>query len=179
MKGSVYSMLKVLLGKDYLFMDNKVSYVSDHFDDVYENSWFESDFAKRVVQDIDEVTYFGSGDVFLSEYYGAISARDLSSGTKALLLLANCPGIIVSGDRMGDNCVPFLMELAATMDITITLCHLMKFEEPFELYCVPQNRVITSRMDFLLAWEEVRPGQWEAYDTETKKWVNMEAVMRG
>ena len=33
--------------------------------------------------------------------------------------------------------------------------------------------------EFLDAWEEVRPGQWEAYSVEKKQWVDMEAVMRG
>ena len=174
-------MLKVYLGKDYLFMDNKVSYVSDHFDAVYENTWFASEFVQRVVKEIDEVTYFGSGDVFISEEYGAMSARDLSSGAKALILLANCPGLIVSGDRMGDNCVPFLMELAKEKDISITLCHIMHFdlEESFEFYCIPQNKVIRDFGEFLDAWEEVRPGQWEAYSVEKKQWIDMEAVMRG
>ena len=110
-----------------------------------------------------------------------MSARDLSSGAKALILLANCPGLIVSGDRMGDNCVPFLMELAKEKDISITLCHIMHFdlEESFEFYCIPQNKVIRDFGEFLDAWEEVRPGQWEAYSVEKKQWVDMEAVMRG
>lgn len=172
-------MLTVYLGKDYLFMDNKVSYVSERFDGIYENSWFTSDFAKRVTEEIDNVTYFGKGDVFISEEYGALSARDLSSGVKALLLLANCPGMIVSGDRMGDNCVHFLLELATTRDIAITLCHIMLFKEPFEFYCIPQNRVINKFGDYLDAWSEVRPGQFEAYDTETKSWIDMKAKLWG
>lgn len=111
---------------------------------------------QRVVKEIDEVSYFGSGDVFISEEYGAISARDLSSGAKALILLANCPGLIVSGDRMGDNCIPFLMELAKKKDISITLCHIMHFdwEESFEFYCIPQNKMIHDFGEFLDAWQE-------------------------
>ena len=37
-------MLTVYLGKDYLFMNGKVNNVSAYFDEVYEPSWFTSEF---------------------------------------------------------------------------------------------------------------------------------------
>ena len=58
-------MLTIYLGKDYLFMNGKVNNVSAYFDEVYEPSWFTSEFSKKIVNQIDNVTYFGSGDVFI------------------------------------------------------------------------------------------------------------------
>ena len=99
-------------------------------------------------------------------------AKELSSGTKALLILANEENVLVSGDRMGDNCVPFLLELAEKKDIKITLCHLMQFPEQFEFYCIPQNKVITTSEDFLRAWLEVRPVEGVGVENLTSNgWV--------
>ena len=165
-------MLTVYLGKDYLYVNGKISNVSAYFDEMYEPEWFSSDFAKRVANSIDNVEYFGSGDVFISDKYGAMPAKELSSGTKALLILANEENVLVSGDRMGDNCVPFLLELAEKKDIKITLCHLMQFPEQFEFYCIPQNKVITTSEDFLRAWLEVRPVEGVGVENLTSNgWV--------
>lgn len=150
-------MLTIYLGKDYLFMNGKVNNVSAYFDEVYEPSWFTSEFSKKIVNQIDNVTYFGSGDVFISEKYGAMSATELSSGSKALLILLNEDDTLVSGDRMGDNCVPLLLELAKMKDIKITLCHLMEFPDDFEFYCIPYNKIINTKEDYVKAWLEVMP----------------------
>lgn len=149
-------MLTVYLGRDYVFMKNKVSDVSGYFDNSYDKEWFNSDFAEKVVEVIDGVKHL-SGDVFINERFGAITARELSSGAKALILLNNMPELLISGDRMGNNCVPFLVELASIKDIKITLCHVMQFPKGFEFYCIPFNKKIQSEDEYLSAWEEVRP----------------------
>ncbi len=172
-------MLTVLLGKDYLFMDNKISDVSEYFDSWYETSWFEDAMGKRIVKEIDEVEYFGKGDVFISETYGALSSRELSSGSKALLLLWNRSDLLISGDRMGDNCVPILMDIAEKKDITITLCHAMKFPEPFKFFCEPVHRMVNNYHDFYELWKKYRPEQYHAYDYRTKTWVDMTEELRG
>lgn len=171
-------MLTVLLGRDYLFMDNKISDVSEYFDSWYENSWFIDEMGKRIVREIDEVEYLGKGNVFLSETYGALTSRELSSGSKALFLLWNKPELLVSGDRMGDNCVPILMDIAKQKDITITLCHMMHFPEPFEFFCEPVHKIINDEDEYYNLWVELRPKQYHAYDMQNKVWVDMTKELR-
>ncbi len=59
---------------------------------------------------------------------------ELSTGTKTLLLLRNRPGHIYYGSLLGDNCVPFLMELVNGQpgDITLLLEHYMEIPEEYE-----------------------------------------------
>lgn len=174
------SMLTVYLGKDYLFMDNKISEVSDYFDSWYEDARFTDDMCKRIVKEIDDVEYLGRGNAFISEEYGVFSSRELSSGSKALMLLWNRPDLLISGDRMGDNYVPLLFEIAKQKDIKITLCHAMEFIEPFEFFCEPVHRMVTSEDDFYELWKQFRPELNHAYDFETKTWVDMaEEYRRG
>ena len=54
-------MLTVYLGKDYLFIDNKISEVSDYFDSWYEDAWFADGMCKRIVKEIDDAEYLGRG----------------------------------------------------------------------------------------------------------------------
>lgn len=119
-------MLNIWLGTNFLFMENKISYVSNYFDAMYEESWFKSDMAKHIIRTIDKSEYI-DGDYIRSPEFGGIPPRDLSTGCKALLILLNEPESIVSGDRMGDNCYPVLFEMAKDHDYTITLCHMMDF----------------------------------------------------
>lgn len=119
-------MLNIWLGNNYLFMKDKIGYVSEYFDAMYDENWFRSDMAKHIIWAIDESEYI-DGDYIKSPGFGGISPRDLSTGCKALLTLLNEPNEIVSGDRMGDNCFPVLFEMAKKRDYTITLCHIVDF----------------------------------------------------
>ena len=73
----------------------------------------------------------------------------LSTGCKTLLLLLNKPELIVSGDRMGDNCFPWLLRIAREQDITITLSHSVELTEPFEMYSIESDRVIKTNLEIL------------------------------
>ena len=146
-------MLNVYMGSNFLFMDDKISYVSEYFDAVYDASWFKSDMAKKIIKAIDKSDYI-DGEYIKSPVFGGISPRDLSTGCKALLILLNEPDKIVSGDRMGDNCYPMLFEMAKTHDYTITLCHFIDFTsiEPIQLKNARTGKVLNSTKEFMFEY---------------------------
>lgn len=143
-------MLKVYLGQKYLFMNEKISMVSDYFDAVYDSSWFDSDMAKKIIRETDKSEYI-EGEFIRSPVLGGISPRDLSTGCKALLILLNEPERIVSGDRMGDNCYPILLEMAKERDYTITLAHWPDLTkcEPFEIVNAVNGKKMTTMLELM------------------------------
>ena len=142
-------MLNVYLGSNYIFLKGKISRPSGYFDAVYEQSWLQSDMARYIIKTIDKSEYI-DGEYIQSPVFGGISPRDLSTGCKALLILLNEPDKIVSGDRMGDNCYPVLLEMAKHADYTITLSHVISFKklEPFEFCNARTGKKITNAIEF-------------------------------
>ena len=143
-------MLNIYFGESSIFMDNKVSHVSEYFDAVYEQEWLDCEWSRRVIREIDKSTYV-CGEYIESPVLGGISPRDLSSGCKALILANFMPELLISGDRMGDNCYPLLLELAEEKDLYITLCHLIDFRkfEPFKVRNAVTGDIITEPIKIL------------------------------
>lgn len=105
--------------------------------------WFENEFVKRFLKDID-----GSTVLFqeaLSDYRGrGISTEMISTGCKTLCDIYFCEDdTIFYGSAMGDNCLPFLIEIAQKKDVTIVLEHYADFEESaFQTGLIRSNGVI-------------------------------------
>mgnify|MGYP004560074383 FL=1 len=131
-------------------MKDKVNYPSDYFDAMYDKSWLCSDMAKYIIKTVDKSDYV-SGEYIESPVFGGISPRDLSTGCKALLILLNEPDNIVSGDRMGDNCIPVLLKMATEHDYTITLSRIIDFTgyENFIMRNARTGKLITTPVEFL------------------------------
>lgn len=146
-------MLKIYFGSDSIFMYGKISYVSEYFDGMYEQSWLSSNWGRQIIKEIDNSDYI-DGEYIKSPVLGGISPRDLSSGCKALLILLNEDDVIVSGDRMGDNCFPLLLELAKERDLIITLAHwvTMKDFEPFEILDMRTDKILRTALEFADAY---------------------------
>jgi len=125
-------------------VEDKIAYVSDYFDDSYDASWFESDLAKEVIRGIDKSEYI-DGECIKSPVLGMIPPSYLSTGCKGCLILLNQPDVIVSGERFGDNCFPWLSKIGEQMDITITMHHyLMDFDMPIRALVLNNNQVVST-----------------------------------
>lgn len=148
-------MLKVWFGEAGLAIVDRIVYVSDYFDAMYEQCWFESDLAKQIIAGVDMSEYI-KGEYIESPVLGGISPRDLSTGCKALLILLNMDNVVVSGERMGDNCYPWLFKIAEVKDVTITLCHNVKLEESFELIDMEAGRVVRTGLEVLLNYKRTK-----------------------
>ena len=102
-----------------------------YFDNTYQSDWLEDEFADKVIRTVDKSRAV-SGNAIDSPFLGVISPEKLSGGTKTLLLIFNCPGMIFNASTCGDNCVPFLLEISREKDVTVYLEHPMNFgTEPF------------------------------------------------
>jgi len=95
--------------------------------------WFTTDFAQRVIKTIDRAEVLFE-EAIKDRFGHGISTLQLCTGTKTLLVIENCPGHIYYGTLMGDNCVPFLMEIAKKRegDIDLLLEHFMDIPYEYE-----------------------------------------------
>lgn len=134
------------------------SYVSDYFDFSFFPEWFSDEFVQKIIREIDKsevqvVPNINSTNI-LSPVLGNIAPERLSSGCKALILIHICD-LKVNGDRLGDNCVPLLLELAGRKDVYISLSHIMKFPDEFDAVIINNGKHITSYKEFVSIFVEV------------------------
>ena len=114
-------MLNFIMGRDNPLIDeNDVNFDSDYYFSLRkEPEWFETNFAKRVIKDIDQADVLFE-EALKNRFGNGMSTEQLSSGTKTLLLIKHFPDEIWYAS-MGDNCYPFLIEIAKEYEGTITL----------------------------------------------------------
>lgn len=146
----------------YIYVDNCLdelpsdyeSYVSDYFDDAFESSWFSDDFVRKIIKEIDDSEVVGlegaSVNIF-NKVLGNIPPQYLSSGCKALILLY-IEGIKVNGDRLGDNCMNLLLQIADMKDVYISLSHIPPFPNEFNAVIVNNGVSLTTFSEFV-SWK--------------------------
>ena len=126
------------------------SYVSDYFDDVFKPEWFSDDVVRNIIKEIDDSEVVGPGKSvnIYNETLGNIPPQYLSSSCKGLILLYK-DDMKINGDRLGDNCVPWLLKIASTKDIEISLSHTPDFPDKFDAVIVNTNVKIYSKREFV------------------------------
>ncbi len=99
--------------------------------------WLNDDFAKRAILAIDQAKVL-NGFALENRFGYGMSSEQISTGTKTLLLIKNQPKFIYYASNMGDNCVPFLMEIVKEReevgegDVTLLLEHFMDIPYKYE-----------------------------------------------
>lgn len=106
-------MLNLYFGK----LEDALLSGNDYFNSWVDEKCIETEFGKRVIKEID------GGDVYdknliISKVLGGIPSERLSGGTKSLLILM-FDNKIMHLSAMGDNCLPFLADIAKVKDITV------------------------------------------------------------
>ncbi len=138
-------MLNIFFGD----MPEAIYNTSVYFDNTYDESWFEDDFARRVIKKIDKSDVIDSGAID-SPVLGIIPPERIAGGTKTLLLIKNCHDQVFNASTCGDNCSDFLLELAEKENITINLRHIMKFNRKrFKAFILNTNSFISSYSEYL------------------------------
>jgi hypothetical protein len=140
-------MLKIYFGH----LDNELPYPGDHFDLVYEESWFDDELVKAIVKDIDRATVY-SAYCMTSEVWGAMNCTMLSTTAKNLILMYKVDGVHPA-TYCGDNGGKWIVEIAKRKDLTITLGYIMKFERDFSAVILNNNKTISTYKEYL--WEAV------------------------
>jgi len=138
-------LLKIQFGD----MEEAIFNTDMYFDNTYEDSWLTDPFAVKVIETIDRSKVLGPNAI-KSPYLGVISPEKLAGGTKTILLMKNCPDMVFNASTCGDNCAPFILELAQERDLTINLRHLMDFgKEPFEILVINNQTVVHSMLEMM------------------------------
>lgn len=119
-------MLNIIWGREHcdnFILDPRIWFARNK-----KPEWFETDFVKRILKDIDGTTVLF--EEALKDYRGrGISTTMISTGCKSLCDIYFSDGIIFYGGGLGDNCIPYLLEIASQKDVTIVLEHYMDFDE--------------------------------------------------
>lgn len=125
------TMLYIIWGRENIPNELKNKMIMDsrpYFQYAKRPEWFEDDFVKKFLKDIDntEVLF----EEALKDYRGrGISPLMISTGCKTLCNIyfdVNSEHIFF-GSQLGDNCLPYLVEIASKRDVTILLEHFADF----------------------------------------------------
>ena len=138
-------MLNIYFGD----MEEAIFNTDMYFNNVYEEAWLTDEFARKVIRAIDKSEVLGPNGI-QSPFLGVISPEKLAGGTKTLLLMKNCPDMVFNASACGDNCAPFILELAEDRDLTINLRHLMNFgKKPFRAFILNDQTEVHSMREMM------------------------------
>lgn len=139
-------MLKIYMGE----LENEIYNPSMYFDNQYDDEWIIDELSKEMIKDIDKSEVVNSR-IIDSPVLGPITPKELSGGVKTLMLLAfDDSGKIFNGSACGDNCAKWILKIAETRDVTITLHHGMRFGAgPFEIEILNNNKIVHNRSEWL------------------------------
>ena len=145
-------MLRVHFGRFPL--PGEILQVDLTFDLNVTNDWLNNDFAKRAIFEIDKTKHIKDG-YLESPFWGAMSPQKLSTGCKNVLLMKFYPKkAVFYGTKCGDNCLPFVLEIAKEKDLDIHFQHLMLFPQHvyFDAYIVNQDKMVHSAVEVAEAY---------------------------
>lgn len=150
-------MLKIFFGKH----KDEIYNTDVYYENQYSNDWTTTDFAKSIIREIDCSEVIGP-DQIRNDLFGVFNSTELSAGVKTLLLMYNQPKKVFNISNCGDNCVPYILDIAKEKDITVCLHHYMDFGNDFELQVINDRRkkVITDPEDFLMLAHEYLKGDY-------------------
>lgn len=140
-------MLKIYFGST----ENEIYNPSVYFDHQYEDEWITDELSKRMIKDVDKSDAI-SANLIDSPVLGPISPRQLSGGVKSLILMAfDSTGKIFNASAGGDNCAKWIVEIAGTKDLTITLHNIMDFNGlNFEAEITNNGKVVHDYEEYVL-----------------------------
>lgn len=186
-------MLRIALGsehaKELLTPDEFKRYKSANdntFDFLKKEDWFTTDFARRVLKEIDRVEMEGPFSVKSLELDEHYNVNDLSGGAHTLFLM-NCYRNFIYLAQMGENCIDFLEEIAADYeregkDLTIVSNWLMdfNFKHIDKVYFINWNKTCYNQDQidddiFPLWYRQERDGldkDEDEYDEETERLID-------
>lgn len=121
-------MLNIHFGRDNVDMSQIIMNPLAYFRNHREVDWFNDPFVRGIIKEIDKAEVIRD-EAILKENGRGITPEQLAGGTQTLICIYKNPDIVFYGEPMGDNCVPFLMEIAERYDICLLLEHFMDFRE--------------------------------------------------
>ena len=130
-------MLSIYFGE----MPEAIYNTAAYFKNTYQENWIISDFAREVIKGVDHSEVIDK-QLIKSPMLGMISPEQLSGGTKTLILIKNCPGMVFNASTCGDNCARYILKIARERDVTINLYHIMRFGQRFRAKILNDGAVV-------------------------------------
>lgn len=131
------------------FPEGCITLIDRYFNRHKKKEWFNREDVKQIIKGIDN-TIAVKDEYLESPVYGGMSPDRLSTGCKATILLAVLDNPHIYGTRCGNNCVPYILDIARNKDIAMTLHHCMEFPvSGFEAYIVEKDVIVNTRKDFI------------------------------
>lgn len=124
----------------------------NYFNNVVEDAWLEDPFVKEMIKDVDNSEVIGP-HLIESPVLGPIPPSKLSGGVKVLILLLKDDTFIYNISNCGDNCAPWIIEIAKKKDLTVYLEHIMDFgsckdlEVDFKI--LNTGKTVTNTVDYV------------------------------
>lgn len=140
-------MLKINVGYD--FKDDCIISIDYYFRQHKKKDWFNREDVKRIIKGIDN-TIAVKDEYMESPVFGGMAVERLSTGCKAVILMAVMDNINIYATRCGNNCIPYILEVSKTKDVEITLHHCMRFpEDGWEALIIETGKIVRSREEFV------------------------------
>lgn len=142
-------MLKLHFGHT----DDTLFYPGSYFNVTYnpDDKWFDDPFIKEIVYGIDCVTIESDFNMFSERFGMPCNYTTISTGSKNTIL-AYKTDFVINGDNLGDNCVPYILKIADSKDLIITLEHIIQFPEKFECIILNDNTRISNYDDYVKSY---------------------------
>jgi hypothetical protein len=137
-------MLKIWFYSGTEYLNDAQSY----FDNVYEDEWFEDEFVKEMIKDIDNSVVV-SPHIIESPIFGAITPKELSGGVKVLILMLKDDSYVYNISNCGNNCAKWILKIAQQKDVTVFLQHIMRFEGDFEIKIMNTDKIVHNRKEYV------------------------------
>lgn len=120
------------------------------FDYNFEDEWMQNDFAKEVIEVVDQSKLIAP-KIIESPVLGTIIHEWISGGAKTLIMMYNVNNIVHCGNNLGDNCWPLLLKLSKSKDIVIDLTYYPKFDwvDNTSVHIINNNKIVNNFDSFL------------------------------
>ena len=132
-------------------MPGAVYNTSVYFDNTYHFDWLEDEFSQKIIKDIDKAVVLGTKAVE-SKALGVIPIKQLSGGTKTLLLMQHDKSKVYNASTCGDNCAKWIVRMAKKNELTINLHHIMDFgDKDIDIHILNNDTVVHTQEEYVIA----------------------------
>ena len=106
--------------------ENVINRSDIYFNSTYQDEWLDDELVREMILYVDRSRVV-SAHLIESPVLGPIGPKDLSGGTKTLILMYKDKEHIFNATNCGNNCAKWILEIAKRGDLTICLQHNLDF----------------------------------------------------
>ena len=129
--------------------ENVINRSDIYFNSTYQDEWLDDELVREMILYVDR-SRLVSAHLIESPVLGPIVPKDLSGGTKTLILMYKDKEHIFNATNCGNNCAKWILEIAKRGDLTICLQHNLDFRPGYFEAVVLNNRQMIHNMKELL-----------------------------